>query len=104
MPRSKTSFMAPPPPNRGKSFPLLDKGSKPHLSKLGKDRKGYQVVLERKVAEIMEGMLPGEDPFPSHLPDKQQGLFALGYYHQRSSVFTRNDSKNEKAVIEEPMV
>jgi CRISPR-associated protein Csd1 len=84
-----------------KIFPLLDKGSRPHLSKIGKDRKGYQVVLERKVAEIMEAMSPGEDPFPSHLPDKQQGLFALGYYHQRSDFFAKNNSKTEKPIIEE---
>lgn len=83
-----------------KIFPLLDKGSKPHLSKIGKDRKGYQVVLERKIAEIMEVMSPGADPFPSHLPDKQQGLFALGYYHQRSDFFA---SKTEKTAIEEPV-
>jgi CRISPR-associated protein Csd1 len=85
-----------------KIFPMLDKGSKPHLSKLGKDRKGYQIVLERRVSEIMEAMSPGEDPFPSHLPDKQQGLFALGYYHQRNDFFAKNDSKLEKPVIEEP--
>ncbi len=87
-----------------KIFPLLDKGSRPHLSKLGKDRKGYQVVLERKVAEIMEVMSPGEEPFPSHLPDKQQGLFALGYYHQRSDFFVKNNNKTEKPVFEETTV
>lgn len=86
-----------------KIFPLLDKGSKPHLSKLGKERKGYQVVLERKLAEIMEAMQPDEDPFPTHLPDKQQGLFALGYYHQRSDFFAKNGSRIEKTAIEEPI-
>jgi CRISPR-associated protein Csd1 len=44
-------------------------------------------------------MLPGEDPFPSHLPDRQQALFALGYYHQRNA---KSDNKHEKPVIEEP--
>jgi CRISPR-associated protein Csd1 len=47
-------------------------------------------------------MSPDDDPFPSHLPDKQQGLFALGYYHQRNDFFAKNDSKIEKPVIEEP--
>jgi CRISPR-associated protein Csd1 len=81
-----------------KIFPALDKGSRSHLSKLGKDSKGYQVVLERKIGEIMEAMSPRADPFPAHFPDRQQGLFALGYYHQRSDFFT----KNEKSVFEEP--
>src|SRR6202040_287266 len=70
-----------------KIFPMLDKGSSPHLAKLGKDRKGYQVNLEKKITEIIGAMSPGADPFPAHLPDRQQGLFAMGYYHQRSEFF-----------------
>ncbi|HEY0330963.1 MAG TPA: type I-C CRISPR-associated protein Cas8c/Csd1 [Rhodopseudomonas sp.] len=85
-----------------KIYPMLDKGSKPHLSKITKDNKGLAIVLERRVGEIMETMSPGADPFPSHLPDKQQGLFALGYYHQRNDFFAKTDSKSEKPVIEEP--
>jgi CRISPR-associated protein Csd1 len=85
-----------------KIFPTLDKGSKAHLSKLGKESKGYQVVLDRKIGEIMEKMSPGADPFPAHLPDRQQGLFALGYYHQRSDFFTKNDGKVEHPAVEEP--
>jgi CRISPR-associated protein Csd1 len=87
-----------------KIFPMLDKGSRPHLSKIGKDSKGHQIVLERKVAEIMEVMAPDADPFPAHLPDRQQGLFALGYYHQRSDFFAKHDDKAEKRAIEEPVV
>jgi CRISPR-associated protein Csd1 len=75
-----------------KVFPLLDKGSKAHLARLGKERRGYQVVLERSIAQIMEAMSPNEDPFPAHLPDKQQGLFALGYYHQRNQFYTKPET------------
>jgi len=80
-----------------KVFPLLDKGAAPHLSKVGKEKPGYKVVLERLVSSIMETMSPGEDPFPASLPDKQQGLFALGYYHQRNDFFR----KPEKSAPEE---
>jgi CRISPR-associated protein Csd1 len=80
---------------------MLDKGSKPHLSRLGKDRKGQQINLEKDVSGIMQAMSPGDDPFPSHLPDKQQGLFALGYYHQRNTYFSKSDSKSNKAAAEE---
>jgi CRISPR-associated protein Csd1 len=72
-----------------KVFPLLERGSKSHLSKLGKETRGYQIKLEKTVADIMDAMLPAGDPFPSHLPERQQGLFALGYYHQRNYFFTR---------------
>jgi CRISPR-associated protein Csd1 len=81
-----------------KVFPLLDKGAAPHLSKIGKERPGYRIVLDRLVGSIMETMAPREDPFPVSLPDRQQGLFALGYYHQRNDFFR----KAEKTESEEP--
>jgi CRISPR-associated protein Csd1 len=83
-----------------KVFPMLEKGSAPHLSRLGKDSRGYQVILERKLGEIMEAMSSDADPFPAHLPDRQQGLFALGYYHQRSDFFVKHDGKTEAATQE----
>lgn len=86
-----------------KIFPILDRGSQPHLSKIGKDRKGYQINLGKKISEIMEMMSPNADPFPSHLPDKQQGLFALGYYHERNDFFSRKDAKIDRNAIEEPV-
>lgn len=83
-----------------KIFPLLDKGSKSHLSKVGRDRRGYQVNLEKAVAEIFNAMTPGDDPFPSHLPDRQQGLFALGYYHQRNKFFPASDKSESEGTAQ----
>lgn len=77
-----------------KVFPVLDKGAAPHLSKIGKQRPGQKVVLDRLVAEIYELMAPGDDPFPAHLSDRQQGLFALGYYHQRNDFFRKTDKSD----------
>jgi CRISPR-associated protein Csd1 len=75
-------------------FPYLDKNSAHHLSKLGKERRGYRVNLEKSVAGIMELMSPGEDPFPPFLSAEEQALFALGYYHQRSEFFkSRTDQQ-----------
>ncbi|WP_316172190.1 type I-C CRISPR-associated protein Cas8c/Csd1 [Bradyrhizobium sp. SZCCHNRI3037] len=84
-----------------KIFPFLDKGCRLHLSKLGKSRQGYRVALEKSISEIMETMSPGDDPFPPHLPDKQQGLFALGYYHQRNHFFYRTNGKSAEEVLED---
>ncbi|WP_428698287.1 type I-C CRISPR-associated protein Cas8c/Csd1 [Stappia sp.] len=80
-----------------KVFAYLDKGSAPHLSRIGKQRPGHKVVLERSIADIMEMMSPGDDPFPAHLPDRQQALFALGYYHQRSEFFRSKTDKTDVA-------
>lgn len=63
-------------------FPMIDRGSVPHLAKLRKEKPGLAYTLEREIHQIMESMSPAGDPFPKALPPAQQALFALGYYHQ----------------------
>lgn len=75
-----------------KVFHTLESGSANHLSKVGKQKPGYKVVLEKQVAAIMEMMKPGDDPFPASLPSEDQALFGLGYYHQRSEFFKKATS------------
>lgn len=70
-----------------KVFAILDKGSANHLSKVGKQKPGYKVFLEKQIGEIMSSMSPSEDPFPSSLSNEQQALFGLGYYHQHNEFF-----------------
>lgn len=85
-----------------KVFAHLASGAVPHLSRIGKQRPGHKVVLERAIADIMEVMSPGDDPFPAHLPDRQQSLFALGYYHQRNAFFPSKSDKTDKTGAAEP--
>lgn len=79
-----------------KVFALLDKGSANHLSKIGKSKPGYKVVLERTISEIMEAMQPGDDPFPASMNAEEQALFSVGYYHQRSEFFKSKDNETAK--------
>lgn len=72
-----------------KVFHLLETGSANHLSKVGKQKPGYRVVLEKQVAAIMEMMEPGNDPYPASLSAEDQALFGLGYYHQRNEFFKK---------------
>jgi CRISPR-associated protein Csd1 len=74
-------------------FALLDRGSVNHLSKIGKGRPGQRVNLEKRIAGIMETMNAGEDPFPVSLPVADQALFGLGYYHQRSDLFSKPETR-----------
>ena len=74
-----------------KVFPLLDRGAQPHLSKLGKLRPGQRVNLEKLLLDLMGSMSPGDDPFPASLSERNQALFALGYYHQRNEFFRKSD-------------
>ena len=63
-------------------FGRLLRGAQPHLSKLKGNEStrpaGY--ALENRLTDIMARLIS----FPHTLDLKQQGLFALGYYHQRA--------------------
>jgi CRISPR-associated protein Csd1 len=74
-----------------KVFHILESGSANHLSKIGKQKPGLRVNLEKAVGAIMEIMSPDEDPFPASLPDRSQALFGLGYYHQRNEFFRKSE-------------
>jgi len=68
----------------GTVFPRLLRTYQHHLSKL---EGGYKVNRERLVQQIMAGL----DNMPGHLALEGQGLFAIGYYHQRQDLFTKKD-------------
>jgi len=76
---------------------IVDLGQK-HLKKLrGLDSKAAYGI-ERRIMEI-EGLLqPSEKgPYPSNLSLEEQGLFALGYYHQKArSIADAIDGKLSK--------
>jgi CRISPR-associated protein Csd1 len=62
------------------AFPALLKGARAHLSKLRKEKPGVYTALEERVEDITQSIMP----FPNSLGLQQQGLFGLGYYHQRA--------------------
>lgn len=57
-----------------------------HLAKLA--NRGRAVNFERLIGEIMSGLRD----FPKHLSLPEQGIFALGYYHQRQDFFSKSES------------
>jgi CRISPR-associated protein Csd1 len=63
-------------------FPRLLRGAQPHLAKLERDRPGAFIALQRRLEDIQAG-IPASG-FPRTLSLHDQGLFALGYYHQRA--------------------
>ena len=63
-----------------------------HLAKL--ENKGRVINFERLLGEIMGNL----QSFPAHLGLHEQGLFALGYYHQRQAFFITKE-KSEEANI-----
>lgn len=61
-------------------FGRLVRGAQPHLAKLRRDRPGAYRALESDMQQIIDQL----DGFPTTLNLRQQGLFVLGYYHQKA--------------------
>jgi CRISPR-associated protein Csd1 len=76
-------------------FSRLVRGAQPHLAKLRRDNPGaygaIQRELEETVAEIRR--------FPKVLTLEQQGLFALGYYHQRAASRAQARAASERRKV-----
>lgn len=62
-------------------FGRLIRGAQPHLSKMRRDERGAYIRFEQRLEDISRHI----GDFPSVLTLRQQGLFALGYYHQRAA-------------------
>lgn len=73
-------------------FPVLLRNTQNHLGKLRKERMGQAVNLEKDIREIVGGL---PDQFPRSLKIEDQGRFAIGYYHQSQSYFTRRDAAGD---------
>jgi CRISPR-associated protein Csd1 len=66
-------------------FPMLVRRAQHHFGKLRRENTGLGIVRERLVQEISAEL----SKFPKILNLESQGLFALGFYHQRQSFFTK---------------
>jgi CRISPR-associated protein Csd1 len=70
-------------------FPILLRLSQHHITKA---EFGY--ASDRRIQEIL-GLLDVENnPIPSHLSLDEQGIFVLGYYHQRADFFTKHENSD----------
>lgn len=61
-------------------FGTLMRGAQPHLAKLRKERPGAYSALNQRLEETIDEL----KTFPATLTLQQQGLFAIGFYHQRA--------------------
>jgi CRISPR-associated protein Csd1 len=71
-------------------FPRLLRTYQHHLSGLNG---GAKVNRERLIQDILGSI--NADGFPSQLSLKNQGVFAIGYYHQRKDFFTSKPKPDE---------
>lgn len=73
-------------------FPRLVRSAEQHLSKLHGEKPGLAVNIQKEIEEIITDLPPA---FPLTLSLRDQGRFALGFYHQRADY--RRQSQERKA-------
>ena len=77
-------------------FPQLMRKLPHHLAKL--DASTY---FEKIIQQICDGLQP-PTPFPPVLRLEEQGLFAVGYYHQRQALFTKREKPPAETTETQP--
>ncbi len=76
-------------------FPVLLRLSQHHISKAE-----YGYTSDRRIQDIL-GLLDVEkNPIPARLTLDEQGIFVLGYYHQRAALYVKNNDSAEAASTE----
>jgi CRISPR-associated protein Csd1 len=69
-------------------FPRLLRLSQHHLARMDT---GQKIYYEKQIGDVM-GKLNG---FDHHLNLEQQGLFAVGYFHQRQDLYTSRKKEGD---------
>lgn len=83
------------------AFPKIESLGQKHLRKLRRDKPGAAFGIESRLLELHNKLVPGEaGAYPGKLSIEGQGLFALGYYHQKAwSIAQARDRKQSNGVI-----
>jgi len=77
-------------------FPLLLRLSQHHIAKA---EFGY--ASDNRIEKIMNLLDVEKNPFPSHLTLDEQGIFVLGYYHQRTAFYVKSSDNSADATSTE---
>ncbi len=72
-------------------FPILLRLSTHHISKAE-----YGYTSENNIKGIMDILKVEANPFPKNLSLEQQGVFILGYYHQKNSFYKKLGGKSNE--------
>lgn len=71
----------------GSIFPILLRLSQHHISKVRQEGK-RTFNFDRRIQDILNLLDVEKNPVPARLTLDEQGVFILGYYHQRKDFFT----------------
>ena len=76
----------------GQVFHMLLKNAANHIAKLRKDPE--KTGRARHYDIMIQDIIAGFSDFPTTLPAERQGLFMIGYYHQRKDFFTKKNKED----------
>ena len=71
-------------------YPTLIKSAQDHLTKssLPKDRQKYfEIEITKLYSKVKES-------YPKHMSLEDQGIFQIGYYHQKQALYTKKEDRN----------
>ena len=90
----KDRYLASASANPGQVFHMLLKNAANHTAKLRKDpeKKGMAFHYEAMMQDIISAF----SDFPTTMSSEEQGLFMIGYYHQRKDFFTKKNKENQQ--------
>lgn len=72
-----------------------------HLSKLRKEKPGLAITFEKLLGEIFD-LIPASVPtFPATLSLDEQSIFAVGYYHQKTDSFKKDNNTKDQQESEQ---
>lgn len=71
----------------GRVFPILMRLSQHHIAKAQ-----WGAAVDRIIGDVVDRI----GAFPAYLSLEEQGLFAIGYYHQRNDFFRKKDKEEEQ--------
>jgi CRISPR-associated protein Csd1 len=87
----KDRYLASASATPGRIFHILLKNSANHIAKLRKnpEKRGRAVRFDILTQDIIAGF----DDYPTTFSAEEQGLFMIGYYHQRKDFFTKKNKE-----------
>ncbi len=71
----------------GSVFPRLLRLSQHHI-----DKAEFGHLSDRRISEIMEII----QDFPAHMNMQEQGIFAIGYYHQKNELWRKKNTETNQ--------
>lgn len=76
-------------------FPVLLRLSQHHITKASNNPRSFN--FDRRIQEIIDLLDVEQNPIPARLTLDEQGIFVLGYYHQRANFYEKKNNLPDKS-------